>query len=69
MSGFLVLSGEKDAKFILTLEDGRQIEVMIVAVNGPTARLGFRCDKRIRVNRESVERELQAGVRKNVNRD
>lgn len=50
----LVLSRKTNEKLRITLEDGRQIVVVVVEVRGDKVRIGVEADRTIRVDREEI---------------
>ncbi len=50
----LVLSRNVGQKLRITLEDGRQIDVVVVEIRGDKVRIGVEADRTIRVDREEI---------------
>lgn len=50
-NGHLILSRKQNETVVLTLEDGREIEVKVVMIRGNKIKLGFACDCGIGITR------------------
>ena len=56
----LILSRRINESLILTLEDGRRIEVAIVDIRGDKVRVGVQADGSISIHRSEVQEEIDA---------
>jgi len=54
----LVLSRKKNETIVFTLEDGRQITVMLIELRGDKARIGIQASPSIIVHRGEVQDSL-----------
>ena len=50
----LVLSRKRDEQIIITLEDGRQVSIMVVDIRGDKVRLGVEAPKTVSVDRGEI---------------
>ena len=61
----LVLSRKENESVIIPMDDGNQIEVMVVEVRGDKVRLGFSAPRGVPIHREEVWIAIQqAGIDK-----
>ncbi len=55
----LVLSRKRDEKILITLPDGRLVEIMVVDIQGDKVRLGIEAPKEVPVHRQEVYEAIQ----------
>lgn len=59
----LVLSRKENQSVIIPMDDGSQIEVMVVEIRGDKIRLGFSAPRGVPIHREEVWQAIQqAGI-------
>lgn len=56
----LVLSRKKFEEVVITLEDGREIELCVVDIRGDKIRLGISADTAIKVHRKEIADLIKA---------
>lgn len=52
--GLLVLSRKRDESLIVTMPDGRTIEVLVVRIDGRQVKIGIRADQDVRIVRKEL---------------
>lgn len=58
--GYLTLARKKDEAVILTLEDGRRIEVLVANIRGDNVQIAFNAPRGVKIWRSEVQQQIDS---------